>query len=79
MKAGDPMNDKLRKKLTEQQEYVETLAQANLSGIEKCALQAHEERNAVQLKMLEMYWLGVKDMKTSIIAAIEAEKQKKGK
>ncbi len=73
------MNDELRKKLTEQQKYVEALAQANLAAIEKDALQAHEKRDAIRLKILEMYRLGVNEMKVSIIAAIEAEKQKKGR
>lgn len=70
------MNDKLRKKLTEQQDRVKELAEWRLIGIDNDARKAHEERDAIRLKMLEMYALGVKDMKVSIINAIEEEKQK---
>ena len=73
------MNDELRKKLTEQQKYVATLAQALLATIEKDALQAHEERDAKRLKMLEMYRLGVSDMQKAVCWSIEAEKNKKGR
>lgn len=70
------MNDALRKKLTAQQEKVKTISDQLLYGIQKEACRAFSERNTERVKQLEMYQLGVKGLRTSIINAIEEEKQK---
>ncbi len=73
------MNNALRKKLTEQQELVKELADHCLMAVDNEARRAHENRDAKRLKELELYCLGVKDLKTGIIMAIENEKQKRGR
>lgn len=70
------MNDELRAKLTQQQERVKQMADWRLMSIEKDVRRAYEEGNSERVKQLEMYWLGVKDMRLSIIEAIEDEKKK---
>jgi len=73
------MNDALRKKLTEQQEQVKAISDQLLYGIQIDACRAFNERNTERVKQLEMYQQGVKDLRASIINAIEDEKQKAGR
>ena len=73
------MNDALRKKLTEQQGQVKGIVRDLLNTRLPEHQKALDEKDYATMALQAEFAAGVHQLENAIIAAIEAEKQKKGR